>query len=325
MRNKTNATKAGGLAAPMLLFGALMTAVLLPLRLWQQLNTVEEHTGFWKTENWDAMALYIGLALLIAVPVIAALIFRRQTALDVGRRSRIPEGILALLVGVTLVMDAYTAFQFAVKLFSDFGRQVILEGYETQSGSPLQYFIRTGAVAALLETLFGVGGMLFFVNLALADFLPRKRVPLQRFLALMPLFWCICRLLGCFSRMINFLRVSDLFLNILMLTLLMLFFLAFAQTLSGINCENKAFRLLGAGIPALVLMLLCFVPRLAAYRIQGFAAPQDASIAWCDPILALFLAVFLAGRLVRVRTDAEKDKEATGTDDPAEEDAAAEA
>jgi len=286
------------IAMPLLLFAALMLALLLPLRLWQQMRLVEQRTGFWASTDVTVTLLYIGLGVLAAVPAAAALGLRKRATLDLTRRRRIAEGVMAAIAAAAMVWDAIAALRFALRLFSGAGTgDAFLDGMDIQRTSPLQYYIRTGAMACVLECLFGLVGALFFCELAAIDFLPGKKIYLSRAAALAPFAWAVCRILRRFSRTIAFLRVSDLFLGLAMLTALMLFLLTFAQLVGGVHGSNKTGVLFAAGIPAAVLALACFVPRFVVYTVQGFDAPQDAPVEWCDPALALFVLVFVAGRV----------------------------
>jgi len=284
------------LPAAMVLFAALMLAVLLPLRLWQQLRLVEPGTGFWLGGGVTVPLLYVGLGVLVAVPGLAAFLRRRQAALDLARKRRVTEGVTAALAAAALLWGAVAAFGYAMRLFSGQGGE-FFDGYEARPSSPMEFYIRSGAMACVLESVFGILSAVFFGQLAAADLLPEKKIYVGRALALAPFAWAVCRILRRFSRTIAFLRVSDLFLTLAMLVATMLFLLALAQCVSGRYGTNKTAPLLAAGIPAAVLALLCFVPRLAAYGFMGLNAPQDALIEWYDPAMAVFALVFMAGRL----------------------------
>ena len=285
-------------AASAILFAALLLAALLPLRLWQQLHLVEPGSGFWLGGSVTIPLLYAGLGVLAAVPAAAAFAQRKRAALDLTRKRRVIEGAAAILAAAALAWDAVMAFGFALRLFAERGGG-FFDGLESQS-SPMTYYIRSGAMACVLESIFGVLSAVFFGQLAAADLLPRKKTYVGRALALAPFAWAVCRILRRFSRTIAYLRVSDLFLSLAMLVALMLFLLAFAQCVSGRGNGYKAAVLPAAGIPAAVLALLCFVPRVAAYGLfgnAGDAIPQDALIEWCDPAMAAFILAFVAGRL----------------------------
>jgi len=291
--NDKNQTRTRPIA--LVFFAALMLALMLPLRLWQQLHLVEQGTGFWVNTDATVTLLYVALGVLVAVPAIAGFALRKRAALDLTRRRRVVEGAAAALVAAALVWDAFAAFGFAVRLFGGGSGDAFLDGMEMQS-SPVQFYIRSGAMACVLESLSGLAGALFFGTLAAIDFAPEKKVYLNRALALAPFAWAVCRVLRRFSRTIAYLRVSDLFLGLAMLVALMLFLLAFAQIASGVNNANKGGSLLAAGIPAAVLAVLCFVPRFVAYGFMGYAPPQDAMVEWCDSALAVFILALVIGR-----------------------------
>ena len=307
------------------LFSALLLAALLPLRLWQQLHLVEPGTGFWLGGGVTVPLLYAGLGILAAVPAGVAFLQRKRAALDLTRKRRVIEGVTAALAAAALAVDAVMAFSFALRLFSEAGGGGF-GGMESRTSSPMEFYIRSGAMACVLESITGLFSAVFFCQLAAVDFLPQKKIYLSRALALAPFAWAVCRILRRFSRTIAYLRVSDLFLGLAMLAALMLFLLAFAQCVSGRYGGSKAAVLAAAGIPAAVLGLLCFVPRLVVYGILGQEAPPDALIEWCDPAMALFILAFVAGRLftgpVREKTEEpeeEPEEEAVEDDTPAQE------
>jgi len=283
-----------------LLFAAGMLLLLLPLRIWQQLRLVEDLTGFWIEKDFTVALLYVGLALLAALPCAAALSLRGSATLELTRSRRTLEGVTAALAAIALAWDAVMAFGYAARLFSGQGG-AYFEVLEGQSSSPMSYYIRSGAMACLLEGVFALLSTLFFLRLAAIDVRPQKNAYLGRAMALAPFAWSVCRILRRFARTIAYLKVSDLFLTLAMLAALMIFLLAFAQNVAGRTSGYKPAALLAAGIPAAVLALLCFVPRVIAYGLPGGMSsgtiPQDALIEWCDPAMAAFVLAFVGGRV----------------------------
>lgn len=89
----------------------------------------------------------------------------------------------------------------------------------------------------------------------------------------------------------------DLFFELLMLVALMLFFMAFAQVVSRVNNKDADWKLIGFGLPAALLCLLCFVPRMAMVILgKGsvlamLSPPNIATLPW----------VFLYPRLFSVK------------------------
>ncbi|MDR1465352.1 MAG: hypothetical protein LBJ11_08660 [Oscillospiraceae bacterium] len=281
---------------PLLLFVSLLLLELLPLRMLHMIFLVEPETGFWSRINASVYVFFALVGVVILLPVVFSMIGKRSASLDFGRRERAAEGMAAWFFAAALVFDALAAFFYFNLILTGYARDELVVA--TESNSPMQYYLKSGAVAALMEGLFGAAGAVFFVTLGIQDLFRKARMPLNRLLMLMPLFWTVCRLLRRFTRTISYVRVSDLFLDLLMLAALMIFFLAFAQVLGGIGGFRKEARLLGAGIPAAVLALVCFVPRFVLLLIgKGGALSQDAPVEPCDLAAALFILTFLYGRL----------------------------
>jgi len=207
--------------------------------------------------------------------------------MDLARRARPAEGLAALLAACAMAADAVTSGVLASEL---------LHTLAASAGGGSQMIFRSGAAAAAMEAAFAACGALLFINLAMVDFFPKKKIYLNRLLLLAPVFWAASGMLRRFARTINYLRVSDLFLGVLALAALTLFFLYLAQLLSGISDARRAARLFAAGIPAAVLCLLCYVPRAAA-SIGGVELSQDASLDLWALALPVFILIVITGRI----------------------------
>ena len=272
----------------LLFFTALILAAALPVRIYQQLCLIEA-SGFWRRAETTQILLYVLIAVLIVIPVACAYFTRGSAALDLTRRRRIPEGIAALFAAFAMAADAVTAGLLAADML-----QTLAMG--AGRGGQSQMIFRSGAAAAATEAVCAVCGALLFFSLAMINFFPKKHFFLRRLLLLTPVLWAASGMLRRFARTINYLRVSDLFLGVITLAALTLFFLYFAQLLGGVSDEGRAARLFGAGIPAAVLCLLCFVPRAAA-MFGGIALSQDAALDLWALALPVFILILLAGRL----------------------------
>ncbi|MCL2195683.1 MAG: hypothetical protein FWB76_07010 [Oscillospiraceae bacterium] len=271
-------------------------AVALPVRIWQQLLLVEEYTGFWFDSSHPSVTvLYVFLALPLVLSLVIALLTRRDIEVDLTRRVRKAEGYVSLAAALFVLVSCVLA---------------MLQAFATDvQGAAL--------LAAVLEGIFGLGVVAFFANLGIVNLFPTSQLYLNRVLTLMPLLWAIARLLGHFSRTISYLRVSDLFLNIMSMVLLLLFFMAAAQVMSGVNAEKKMWRLAAVGLPAAVFLLLVFVPRMIAAPFN-FSPAQDGVLNLADLGAAVFIAVFM---LTRVQPKPEEEVEEEIAEEAATEEA----
>jgi len=277
---------------------ALILAASLPIRAFQQLYLIEEN-GFWHREESTRVLLYVLLALAVLVPVGLGVFHRRTAALDLTRRRRVPEGVCAMFAAFAMMTDAVTAVQLLQTALANMG-----------GSGQSQAMMRSGAAATAGEVVFAVLSALFFIFLAMVDFFPRKKIYLNRLLSLAPLLWAASSMLRRFARTINYLRVSDLFLSLIALAALTLFFLYFAQAVSGINDEGRAARLFAAGIPAAVFSLLCFVPRALAF-FAGTKLSQDAALDMWGLALPVFIFAWIGARLITVQSTALSAEEIT--------------
>ena len=290
----------------LLFFTALILAASLPIRIFQQLYLIEGN-GFWRQKEATQILLYILLGVTVLVPVVLCFFKRREAALDLTRRRRIPEGIFALFASFAMMTDAVIAAQLLQTTMADMAGIGFKE--------LMQSVLRSGAMATVGEVVFAVLSALFFIFLTMVDWFPKKKIYLNRLLSLAPLFWAASSMLRRFSRTINYLRVSDLALGLLALAALTLFFLYFAQAVSSISDEGRAARLFAAGIPAAVFGLLCFVPRLAGY-LAGNALSQDATLDIWSLALPVFILAWIGGRLMTVPTTAVAAEAAAETEEP---------
>ena len=268
---------------------ALILAASLPIRVFQQLYLIEK-TGFWHRKESTQFLLYVLLALAVLVPAGLGFFHRRTAALDLTRRRRIPEGVCAMFAAFAMMADAVIAAQLLQTTLANMG------GSEQS-----QAMMRSSVAATAGEVVFAVLSALFFIFLAMVDFAPRKKIYLNRLLSLAPLLWAASSMLRRFARTINYLRVSDLFLSLIALAALTLFFLYFAQSVSGISDEGRPARLFAVGIPAAVFSLLCFVPRAVAF-LAGTTLSQDAVLDIWGLALPVFIFAWIGARLITVPT-----------------------
>ena len=294
----------------LLIAAALGLAVALPVRVLQQLFGaqidptfgVENFTGFWvDSGHITVILLYIFMALPLVASVALAVMMRNTVAVDLQRKPRKAEGYISLVAALFVLISAVLVFLQTMA--------AMLAAREVGEAA-----FGAGVLAAIFEGIFGLGVVAFFVNLGLVNLFPTGKIYLYRVLTLMPLLWVITRLLGYFSRTISYLRVSDLLINIAAAALLLVFFMAMAQVITGVNAEKKTWRLAAVGLPAAVILLVAFFPRLVAAGFGDVFPSQDAVLDLADLGVALFVGVFM---FTRLRT---KEPEEIAAEEPVETD-----
>ena len=253
---------------------AVAAVITLPLRTIQFFTVLEGGTGFYSSNDLSVYLLYG----LIAASVIVL------------------QGIISLLTAATVFSDGLAK-----------------AGAVMNDGSSIVEYNYTGAVSFNTEKLlFGAEALLavisaiFFLSLGLVYLTGKTNGSEHRVICLSPVIWCIVRMAYRFTRTISYQRVSDLTFELLMLAFLIMFFMAFAQVNSQISDKNCEWKLAGYGLPAVLLALICFVPRLIV-TVTGndFLLYEHSSAEFCDLGTALFICSVVFTRL----TDrAEKNK-----------------
>ncbi|NLP47347.1 MAG: hypothetical protein GX345_00200 [Clostridiales bacterium] len=273
--------------APMLGVFSLGLLLALPIRAYQYVKIIEPHTGFYKDSGFTVYLLYAVLALAFLLIYFLSMAKKSEIAFIFNAEKRMFVGFASLYVSVAMVLDA-------INMANNFN--LLYYGVQSASSNEISNLtMRAGAIPMLLQAIFAIVAALFFLVLALDFFTGRNNGEKLKLLALSPLVWAIFRILHRFMRTISFLRVSDLFFELVCLVFLMLFFLAFAQLVARVNHRGTDWRMVAHGLNAALMCLLCFVPRFAmsvtgyADRLVSLSPPEQIDLALSVFILAFIL------------------------------------
>lgn len=247
--------------APLLIaFAVLVIAV--PVRVGQYLKIIDATTGFYNTID---ISVYIVYAVLVIGMLCGLVIpFIRHKSLKPVSLSVKSVGFTAvsLVMAVTLIIDSAAQLLDYFELFSS------ASAYMGQSVN--QYISSQGGTLLLLQALFGALSAVYFFITGVTIGLGNSDSSKYRLIALLPTLWCIFKLLYRFKRKISFVNVSDLLLELFFIVFSMMFFFVLAQVNSKIDIKEKGddlmksvfWKIYGYGVPAAILGLICFLPRL---------------------------------------------------------------
>ncbi len=238
------------------------TVVLAGLRIWQMIGMIDAETGFY-VENlgFNRFVSYAVAVLCVCMTVCCFLLRRGGTSRETAEMKNGGAFVGALLFGIGLLVDVFQAF-----LIYKSG-----DGLNNATGTGLRALMTSGRLMVLGEMLFGLLSAVYFFMLA-GDFRKgRNNAAKQPILALTPMLWASARLVHHFLVKISFIRVSDLFFELLLFGYMALFFLYLAQVNSNVYREGFEWRLFGFGLPAALLAGMLNLPRL----ILTFAHPDS--------------------------------------------------
>ena len=97
-------------------------------------------------------------------------------------------------------------------------------------------------------------------------------------------------------RTISYIKVSDLFYEIIMILFMMVFFMAFAQVNAKVNEKGIEWKIFGYGFFASLMALICSVPRIVMVIIgKGDILSADSPLEIWDLLIAVFIIVYIVG------------------------------
>lgn len=258
--------------------------IALPLRTYQFFTVLEPGTGFYSKIGFPVVALYCVLAVAIIVFTASAFASRKTCGYVTEAQKRPGQGILSLFTAATLLMDAVSCYSLY-----DSG----LEGYLSMDAASA--VIGTKIIAA--QCIAAVACAIFFVASGISMLTGKSTGSEFKILSLTPAAWCIMRMIFRFTRTISYIRVSDLFFELVMLVFMVLFFMAFAQVNSRIGDEGIEWKIPGYGLPASLMALVCFVPRLIVTVSGNTEMLYEQSPAeYCDFAVALLIVCIVFTR-----------------------------
>lgn len=267
-----------------ILFG-IFTAALTGTRLYQLFAiTEEDSSGFFTRVNPSVYALYIAAAVFSIVLLALVFLTNKVPASKSVRGANKPLSIGALLMAVGLGIDV------AVSITDVF---LAISKYTARSGL-FAYLFTNGFIAIAFEALFGLGACIYFLLYFLSYNQGKSTFCEYKLLAIMPLFWCMFRIVRRFMTKISFTVVADLLLELIMLAFMMMFFISFARISSQICQKYEMRKALSYGIVAAMFALAISVSRLVV-TVGGKSAllPADFPFVPADLAFAVFAVLFI--------------------------------
>lgn len=277
IKNSVPSLKAGILGSIFI----VLSIVCEVLRTYQMFTSIEPVTGFNIGPQWLMILLY---ALLFG----GCLVFCAVSFLSKDTAELQPMGIKSKTVSIfALIM----ALQFLLDWISNvFGGADNLLG--AQSAGGFKGLMASGLFTGTLQGIFAFISMIYMVIFAFDMRNGTVKASKFKILALAPAGWAAVRLVGNFLSQISFLEVSDLFLELVMLSFMAMFFVSFAQVNSGVGSTGLSWRICGFGYSAALIASVLFVSRGAISVIKGSGVLNPSFPANSADV---FFAIFAVG------------------------------
>ncbi len=254
MKIKASSNKAN-VSALVGVFG-VMAVVVAVLRSFQVFKLIDASTGFYKEPSLVTPVLYGVIAFSCFVFCAVSFLSRNSSAITTENLESKRLSICTYLFSFTMIYDCISSFLKSIALLGS-------DSMNASNGT-FKYVLSSGSFTNLGKSVFALLSAVYFLNLASSIKNGSEKASERKILALAPIGWSCFRLVGLFITKISFLRVSDLFLELVMLCFMTLFFVALAQMTSGVYSTGVSWKIPACGFSAsLVAAALC-VSRLIA-------------------------------------------------------------
>ncbi len=262
----------------------IVTAVLCGLiRILQTAKFIDPETGFAVGGGIFTVLLYGIIAVFTVFCLTVSFISKESEGNYCAGIKNFILGCVTAFFGLTLSYDC---------LYSLFSCLESLSASSTLSG--VKGLMSTGSLPLAVQSFFAFLASFYIYFLAVGFFKGNDKISKHKLLALAPVGWASFRLIHRFIRQISFVEVSDLFLELIMLGLTVMFFVAFAQVNSGVYSDGFSWRITGFGFPAALIALTLSITRLVfAFVSGGSLINPEHPFNIADFAFSLFVIVLL--------------------------------
>lgn len=280
------------------LFSTLFAAlVCIPLRVYQYCKLINPTTGFYDDKNLSIPVVYAVLVISVAVCLIFSYVKHKSIKPVSINYSNKGLAAVSLIMALGVAVDTFGILSDYLALFSSSNGSYI---------SVAEYASAQGGTIMLAQVITGALSAVYFIVSGLASF-NKVLLPKLKLFTILPVIWCIFRLLFRFRRTISFVNVSDLLLELFAIVFAMTFFLALAQVIADIDANTVFWKLFAYGFPAVMLSLVCFLPRLILI-ITGNSTQLNPlyTANFCDLTFAVY-ATYICITAVKAKAAANED------------------
>ena len=244
------------------------------IRTMQMASYIDPETGFYKGYgDWIHLIFYIILAVNIIFFCGRTYLSADVRKIEIGGDSNKAASIGTRLFAVALIWDSF--YSFFNGIYS--------------AGSSNADLMRSGALPLTLQSFFAFLSAIYFFILA-SDFSKGTAKAYKRkILATAPVSWAAARLITRFMRQISFIQVSDLLLELVMIAFMIMFFMALAQTASGVYKDQFKWRIPGLGLSAGLIAAVISVPRLIFTIFSSSHIVSEHPFSLADFIFVIFI------------------------------------
>lgn len=205
------------------------------LRYFQITSNIDQSTGFFLQTDWSVWMLWIGIAVMILLPIIAVL-FKKKSSARASRANLRFHGVFSLVVAGSILYDTYLDFS---------------QGFTIKS---------VALIITVLTEIAGLLSALVFIIIGIHCLRGRVHNLLVGNLCAIPALWCALRIGVSLVTYATVVPISQRGINLLFDVLLLLFMIGQGRCFLGVHTIKGYRTCLAFGISTALIGLIAFVP-----------------------------------------------------------------
>lgn len=259
------------------------------IRSIQTFKFIDPKTGFYTGGEALAVVLYAVLAVAVIAICVVGYLSGDNKKITIGNDSNKWAAIGTRLFAISLLGDFYFCLSAGI--------------YNTgNANAGYTDIMKSGLLPLLIQSASALISAVYFFILG-SDFAKGTAKAYKRkFIATAPVLWAGSRLIYRFLRQISFVEVSDLLLELVMIAFMIMFFMALAQTSSGVYSDSFKWRIPAFGLSAALLAAVISVPRM----IIAVAARELVNRNYPFSLNDFIFVIFILTLLVKIKEDADR-------------------
>lgn len=268
------------------MFGSAL--LLIVLRSLQLAKFIDSTTGFLIGGGWLNVLFYVIMALACICFLVVSYLSKESGRVEfVGLKDKYA-GIGCAVFGASLIYDFMDSFVDGLVIYTEMPIETYRNGAEFAKA-----LMATGALPYVLQALFALLSAIYVFILAKSFIVGSGHAHNRKLLATAPIAWASFKLITRFIKQISYIKVSDLFLELIMISFMILLFVALAQVVSGVYSDDSRWRITALGLGGALISFTVSVPRFVFTVFAGEFVNREYPFSFDDAMFGIF-ALFIA-------------------------------
>ena len=295
IKNSKDNIKLAGLLPVML--GA--TLLLIVLRCLQLTRYIDSTTGFLTGGSFLNVLFYAIIALTCIFFAVVSFLSVDGGKVELTGLKDKYAGIGCAVFAASLIYDFMDSFIDGLAICTELPFETYRNGAELAKA-----LMATGALPYVLQALFALLSALYVIILAKSFIKGSGHAHNRKLLAAAPIAWASFKLITRFIKQISYIKVSDLFLELIMISFMIMFFIALSQVVSGVYSDDSRWRITALGFGGALISFIVSVPRFVFTVFASDFVNKEYPFSFDDAMFGIFALLVALAAVKSVKKEA---------------------